>query len=167
MNSSCLKQYNLACGDTLDEEQCIRLLTSMCKEKTYDYLSRREHSRGELEQKLRMKGFPSSVVEGVLDRVEDAHELSDSRYCEMVIRSRQKRNPEGKILLVQRLVSKGVDSSLARQCVEEAFEESGEEYLKLAYTLAAKRSSSKEKLIQKLQRKGFSLREIRQVSEKF
>ena len=61
--------------------------------KAIDLLSRREHSREELAQKLRLKSGASDEIKDallpeLLDSLDDQGFLSDDRFAEMVIRSR-------------------------------------------------------------------------------
>lgn len=51
-------------------------------------LARREHSRAELELKLRQRGLPGEVIAPVLDDYEARGWLSDERYAEILVRQR-------------------------------------------------------------------------------
>ncbi len=51
-------------------------------------LTRREHSRFELTNKLLVKGYESSQIDQVLDQLEAESLLSDRRFTECYIRSR-------------------------------------------------------------------------------
>ncbi len=95
------------------------------------YLTIREHSRWELEQKLLKKSEDRAEITKVLDRLESEKFLSDERFCESFLRSRIRKNVEGKAILIMRLKSKGVNASLAKEVVESFFEEH-EELIKTA-----------------------------------
>ena len=91
------------------------------------YLSRREHTVRELVGKLSSKGHSLSEIEDAVIRLQEQDFLSDRRFAEAFIRSRLARNPEGKQILLLRLVDKGVPKSLAREVLDEYFEEHEEE----------------------------------------
>ena len=73
-------------------------------DKALYYLSMREHCRKELETKLRTKGYNAGEIEAALDRLEEENFLSDARYAEVFIRSRLRKNPEGKEIMIMRLI---------------------------------------------------------------
>lgn len=90
-------------------------------------LSVREHTRKELETKLSAKGYPKEEMKEALDRLEEENMLSERRFCESYIRSRLRKNPEGKAIIIQRLIEKGVPSSLAHSVADEYFLEHEDE----------------------------------------
>lgn len=90
-------------------------------------LSVREHTRKELETKLSAKGYQKEEMKEALDRLEEENMLSERRFCESYIRSRLRKNPEGKTIIIQRLIEKGVPSSLAHSVADEYFLEHEDE----------------------------------------
>lgn len=90
-------------------------------------LSVREHTRKELETKLSAKGYPKEEMKEALDRLEEENMLSERRFCESYIRSRLRKNPEGKAIIIQRLIEKGVSSTLAHSVADEYFLEHEDE----------------------------------------
>lgn len=54
-------------------------------------LTRREHSRGELERKLGSLGAEPSLVAGVLDELAERRLQSDDRFAEVLVRSRAQK----------------------------------------------------------------------------
>lgn len=95
-------------------------------EQAIKYLTMREHSRFELEQKLLKKTENKDEVTCVLDKLEKEKFLSDERFCESYLRSRIRKNVEGKQILKMRLKAKGISSQLATEMTEKFFEENGE-----------------------------------------
>ncbi len=95
-------------------------------EQAIKYLTLREHSRYELEQKLLKKTEDKAEVTAVLDRLEKEKFLSDERFCESYLRSRIRKNVEGKQILKLRLKAKGVSPRLASEITEKFFEENSE-----------------------------------------
>ena len=53
-----------------------------------DLLSRREHSRYELTQKLKQRDFEPDEIEAALDRLQQENLQSDSRFIESLVNSR-------------------------------------------------------------------------------
>ena len=86
-------------------------------------LGMREHGRRELEIKLIGKGYDSDDVSQTLDRLEDEGYLSDERFCESYIRSRLRRTPEGRTVMMHRLMEKGITPSLASSAVASYYDE--------------------------------------------
>ena len=54
-------------------------------------MARREHSRLELQRKLKARGHDAAEVSGVLDELAERHLQSDERYVEVYVRSRAAR----------------------------------------------------------------------------
>ena len=92
-----------------------------CRDQTLVYLSMREHNRRELVLKLRSKNYPSDEIERTLDELEDDGLLSEVRYVQVFVRSNNKRHPEGKAIVFQRLASKGADREVSRQVLDETY----------------------------------------------
>ncbi len=65
------------------EETLIKALT----DRALEYLTRREHSAWELGRKLESHGS-SDAIERVIDRLQSRGEQSDTRFAEMLCRSR-------------------------------------------------------------------------------
>ena len=75
-----------------------------------DLLSRREHSRRELIDKLKIRGFEGEEVEAYLDRLADRGLQSDQRFLESYIRMRS-QNGYGPLRIRQELRKKGIEDS--------------------------------------------------------
>jgi len=98
-----------------------------CYDKALYLLSMREHSEKELRDKLKSKAYKAEDIDSSIVRLKKENYLSDSRFCEAFIRSRLKKNPEGKQILILRLSEKGIDKAKAREAVDLYFEEHEEE----------------------------------------
>ena len=127
-----------------------------CYDKALSLLAQREHSVEEIKQKLLSKGYNKNEIEGDIKKLKDENFLSDSRFCQVYIRSRLKKNPEGKAVLVLRLKQKGISSDLARREVDSYFEDNSEEieeiYSNYSKKIIEKKGEEKAKL--KLYQKG-------------
>lgn len=72
------------------------------------YLARREHSQGELRQKLVHKGFPQEIVNIVIADFCDRGLQSDARFAEVFTRSRLAKG-HGAFRIRQELRQRGID----------------------------------------------------------
>ena len=72
------------------------------------YLTRREHSRFELHQKLTRKGFPSVLVDSVIRDYSQRGYQSDTRFAEVYTRNRLDKG-YGACRIRQELLQRGVD----------------------------------------------------------
>ncbi|MFN3235239.1 MAG: regulatory protein RecX [Gammaproteobacteria bacterium] len=129
-------------------------------------LTRREHSRAELRQKLQQRGHSDSNIGSALDVLIEEGFLSDQRFVEMYIRSCQNRGL-GPARIKMELQEKGVEDAL----IAEYLNASASEWVKLAKQVHAKKFSAKlpksfeEKALQMrfLNYRGFTQEQIDEV----
>ena len=82
-------------------------------------LTRREHSRQELLQKLKFKGFDESLVEQITEDLQREGLLSDVRFAESYTRSRRSSG-HGPIRIRQELLQRGVsEENIAAVVIED------------------------------------------------
>ena len=81
---------------------------TLIRKKAMDYLSRREHSRYELYQKLSKHNFERVLINEQLERLVNENLLSDQRYVEAFVHSR-KRNGKGPVKISAELLERRVD----------------------------------------------------------
>jgi regulatory protein len=162
-----LTHFSLHEGQELTEAEFEtlrqRLLGMRCRQKAMDLLAMREHGRKELELKLRRKEFPHDTIAEQLDRLEEENLLSDQRFAFQFIVARQRKNPEGRQVLILRLMQRGIDRSIAESAAGQWF--SDEEAAHDALHRAAARSLRKKQvdhssLRAELYKKGFTAAEI-------
>ena len=87
------------------------------RQRALDYLSRREHSRRELQHKLAAFAEEGDDVDALLDDFQKRGWLSDERFSEQVVHARKGRY--GSLKVAHELREKGVDDNLAGQVVAE------------------------------------------------
>ena len=80
-------------------------------------LAIREHSRRELGQKLTRKGFSLHLVDELLDELKEQNLQSDSRYAEILLKSRLRKG-YGPIYVQHYLKDKGVDSDMIESILD-------------------------------------------------
>lgn len=76
--------------------------------KALNLLSRREHSRRELKQKLLQRGFAAADIEPALTQLETDNLLSDDRFIACFIRSRLHKG-QGPLKICAQLQNHGID----------------------------------------------------------
>ncbi len=134
--------------------------------KALDLVSRREHSRHELMQKLN-KRFPESmpIIEEALDKLELNNILDDERFIEMYLNARARKGFGPKKIEME-LYSKKVDPMLIGNAIEdyESWIENAENVLKKKFN-SMKPTDYKSKMKQKqfLFNRGFSTQIIERI----
>ena len=131
-----------------------------CYDKAVSLLAIREHTEKELKAKLKAKGYSDDDISASIARLKDEKYLSEERFAASFIRSRLRKSPEGKNILLMRLMEKGSPRQVASDAVRNAWEE--EAYsgplIRYASSLIAKKGEEGTKAV--LLRKGFTPSEI-------
>ncbi len=134
-------------------------------------LGRRDHSEAELAAKLTAKGFPAAVVADTVARLKEAGYLDDRRFArqwaDSALRNRRGFGPR----LRQELLRRGVAEAVAAEALASLDGEYGETALigdvlarKFpAFSPAAAPDREKRRVMQYLQRRGFSCAAIMTV----
>tara|TARA_Y100000992_G_C21255021_1_gene488035 strand:+ start:1055 stop:1510 length:456 start_codon:yes stop_codon:yes gene_type:complete len=133
--------------------------------KSLDLLSRREHSRKEMKEKLLLRYDNTEQINIVLEKLVSNNLINDSRFAEAYVLNR-KRKGFGPKKIIFELISKGVKESIANQAVE--IEGGWIEAARSAFKKKYKDDQNietKEQLKQKtfLQNRGFGFKEIESV----
>ena len=134
--------------------------------KALDLVSRREHSRHELKQKLN-KRFPETmpIIEEALDKLAINNILDDERFAEMYLNSRARKGFGPKKIEME-LYSKKVDSIFIGNAIEayKSWTENAENELKKKFKgLEPTDYKSKMKQKQFLFNRGFSTQIIERI----
>lgn len=79
------------------------------------FLSLRDHSEGELREKLYAAGYPDAVIDKVLEKLELMDLVDDAAFAESWVQSRAHRH--GRRRIEQELTQKGVSRETARLAV--------------------------------------------------
>lgn len=133
--------------------------------KSLDLLSRREHSRKEIKEKLLLRYENAEQINVVLEKLVSNNLINDSRFAEAYVLNR-KRKGFGPKKIIFELISKGVKESIANEVVE--IEGGWIEAARSAFKKKYKDDQNietKEQLKQKtfLQNRGFGFKEIESV----
>ena len=100
------------------------MVTTRLRQQTLALLSRREHSRAELERKLAGKADPDAL-KAELDRLAELGLQSDIRMAESYVRAKAPRHGVAK--LRHELAQRGVDKALIHEVLEHLSAENGDE----------------------------------------
>ena len=84
-------------------------------ERAVKLLSMRDHSEGELREKLYQAGYPDAVIDQVIDKLEIMNLVDDENFAESWVESRAHRH--GRKRLEQELTRTGVARDTARRAV--------------------------------------------------
>ncbi|MDE3073698.1 MAG: regulatory protein RecX [Pseudomonadota bacterium] len=135
-------------------------------DKALGLLARREHSRRELEAKLRQGGYQGDEAAAALDRLGERHYQDDDRFAEVLLRSRIAQG-YGPMRLRVELKSHGLADARIRELLEAAqadWEASATAQLRRRYGSAgASDPAERARRAQFLLRRGFAAATVRSV----
>ncbi len=128
-------------------------------------LSRREHSRKELREKLLTYEEDKEKVEATLDEFEKKGFLSDERFAEALCRARSKRY--GNFRLAIELREAGIASEIANRAIEAlpSEVERAQEIWERRFGTPPENDKDRQRQIRFLANRGFSFDSIRRVLE--
>ena len=132
------------------------------RERALLFLARREHTRDELERKLKSKAEDPALLEALLDELVRTGKLSDARFAEARTNTLSRKFGTSRIL--HELKSKGVSAEAAQLAVEGARAtevERARETWKKRFRAPATTREEKAKQMRFLQSRGFSFAAIR------
>lgn len=129
-------------------------------QKALDLLARREHSQKELIHKLKTRYQNRELISTVVQELHQKGIQSEERYAKTLISTRIAQTEYGPYYLLQEALSKGISKDVAQQWLHEF--SSDELWLEKARKVLQrsqyekKDQKQKQKIWQKLYRKGFS-----------
>lgn len=140
--------------------------TRTCWDTAINLLTRREHSRTELTQKLKLRDFGSEEIEKTLYELEKLGLQSNARFAGSYMRMRRDKG-FGPIKIKYELMEKGIDKDL----IDEIVDENSEEWLECVKKTYHKKFGKttpqdfqeKNKQINFLAYKGFSFEQIKKA----
>lgn len=159
-------KFDLCVGSVLDSAAQSKLIALKQEEQALAcalrMLSSRPRSKGEVEQKLRSKGFSSAIRENVLEKLIDLGYLNDVSFAESWINYRIQEDNMGKQRIRQELLAKGIAKEIIDSYLRHI---SFEDEMKKAMTVAEKRlpryknvspDARRRRLVHFLMYRGFS-----------
>lgn len=140
-------------------EQSEPLTLAELKKIAIDLLSRRDHSRQELAQKLRQKGGLDDDIQQLLDWCCAENYQSDERYAVLLVRSKINKG-YGPLYLSQAAREQGISKELLTRTIEtleiDWFELALAQYRKKYQGKPVEDFQDKQKRMGYLQRRGFN-----------
>jgi len=132
-----------------------------------DLLARQEQSSNKLREKLRRKGYEDEEIEAALLRLEERHYLNDEDACARQFRFLYEESRSSVKQICVKLMQRGFDSSLVRDCVpQDTYEREVQAALR-CLAVRFKPSADREKMMASLYRKGFEGAAIQGAVEEF
>ncbi|MEJ2084100.1 MAG: regulatory protein RecX [Acidobacteriota bacterium] len=131
-------------------------------------MARRPHFRQELSTKLLARGFSDELISATLDRVDEEGLIDDRQNALTLAFGAMRRKGFGPRRMRANLETKGVDSEIAAEVVEEVFPDREAEVEAARTTIARwrfSRSVDRAKAGRHLERKGYSTGVVLQVLE--
>ena len=147
------------------EELSERILLRRAFNKSIDLLSRREHSRKELIEKLSQRGY-QAVSDLVADKLQEKGYLDDERFAGMYANELKNRKSMGKRRIRQELLRKGIDRDIIENVIESMEEDPIEEIVdivKRKYPKFNLDEKNKTRAINGLLRLGYSFSDIKKA----
>ena len=92
------------------------LTAAACRKRALDLLARREHSRKELETKLRARAFPPETIAEALDALEQSGALAAGRFTRSFVSTRIGRG-QGPARIRLELSARGIPEATAREAL--------------------------------------------------
>lgn len=160
-------------GSSLSDEELKALLEESqrrrAKEKAYYLLSLRDHSRLELEKKLRREADEETAAE-TATRMEELGLINDQEYAEKLSRDLSARKHYPKRRILQELCARGVDREMAQAAVEKLDSDDIQQALALIkkkYYNKLNDNLSRQKTAAALARFGFNGDSIRKAMDEW
>lgn len=122
-----LLKHGLRSGDVLTEKKVEQIRKEdefiFGKRSAYNFLSRRQRSVNEVEQKLRQLEVSERTISEVIDYFEETGYLSDDKFSKEFIESKIRRRPTGRRIIKNGLRMKGIEDELAENLLRENYSE--------------------------------------------
>lgn len=162
----------LKVGEEIDDERLLELIKTSdarrAKEKALWLISYRDHSEGELRQKL-SKDYGEEAVDKAINRLMELGLINDESFAKKYAESLSQKHLSNR-QIQQKLRLKGIDRELSSETVEDLDLDEKEEIRALINKKYIRKLSDEADLrrtVAALQRRGFSYSDIRSVLSEF
>ena len=172
LNTQTLAEYRISAGSPISDEELRELIDasdfSRAKERALWLLSYRDHTSGELKDKL-LKDYPEDIADRVIERMQELSLLDDERVARKYAEElHQKHHSEKDI--VYRLIGKGIPKEDAALIADELSIDPVAEICALIEKKHLKNLSDEKglrRVFSSLQRAGFRYGDIKTALRKF
>ena len=141
------------------EEALAAIEPSLAKERALRLLGYREHSRAELQRKLRDSGYPDGVSSAIVARFVEVELVDDARFASAWVRSRR-ASCYGSRRIRQELERKGIAAEIVDAAIAEEAPDGDDESARAQAALGSRTAidrAGRDKLVRRLVSRGFSL----------
>ena len=122
-----LLEFNIYTGKELPDEIIIHIERKekyiAIREQSWRYLSRRMHSKKELRDKLKAKGYNNEYIDKIIFELEDKNYLNDDIFARQVVSDEINLKKNGPVLIKNKLLKKGIENSLISLIIDELYDE--------------------------------------------
>lgn len=137
----------------------------------YEYcmflLNIRLRSEGELRFGMTQRGYTENVIEQVINRLYDLKYIDDNRFLEILVDNYKKYKNYGYMMIKKKLIEKRLSRETIESGLDEHFNSDDELVVAKRFMkkekLTAKTQEDKQKLVRKLQARGFRMDAIMKV----
>lgn len=172
LDTETVLSQRLKVGADIDDDRLLQLIklsdAKRAKEKALWLISYRDHSEGELRQKL-SKDYGEEAVDAAIAKLMDLGFINDESFAQRYAESLSSKHLSER-QIQQKLRLKGIDKELSSQAVENLCLEEKEEIRALINKKYIRKLSDEADLrrtVAALQRRGFSYTDIRSVIREF
>lgn len=163
-------KHGLRKNDTIDELLVLQLKKeeeyTLARQKALSLIARRLRTEKELRSRLLRDEFTPTIVAEVLVGLSKDHLVDDRAFALAFINDAMKWKPAGATYFLRALKSKGIDSDLAREVIEERFGEVNEEHVAATFArrmleryktsrTSIPREKQERRIMDRLARRGF------------
>jgi regulatory protein len=161
-SAAVLKLLSLDVGSEVDLDQLHAALAEqepqLARERALQLLGYRERSRAELRQRLLENGYPTGVVDSVVDRFCEVELVDDVRFASAWVRTRASGG-YGRRRIARELAEKGVDESIINSALSD--ELTDDELCRARASLRGRQprdAKDRQRLVRRLVSRGFEFR---------
>lgn len=172
LDTETVLSQRLKAGIEIDDDRLLELIklsdAKRAKEKALWLISYRDHSEGELRQKL-SKDYGEEAVDAAIAKLMDLGFINDENFAGRYAESLSAKHLSGR-QIQQKLRLKGIDKELSSQTVENLNLDEKEEIRALIskkYIRKLSEEADLRRTVAALQRRGFSYGDIRSVIREF
>ena len=162
-SASALKELGIEVGADVSlealEEALAAVEPALAKDRALRLLGYREHSRAELERKLRDSGYPHGLAAAIVARFVEVELVDDARFASAWVRSRR-LSGYGSRRIRQELERKGVTPETIDAALDEESPDADDELARARAALGSRTASDRagrDRLVRRLVSRGFSL----------
>ena len=118
-----ISSFSIEENAAIEEQHYQKLLEDVvgkrAKKRALHLLEQMDRTERQLRDKLLANEYPQSCVDGAIEYVKGFHYLDDSRYASNYVRFSQEKM--SRVCLKQKLMQKGIASSVIEEAIEEAY----------------------------------------------